>query len=190
MVLSSRCVVSALVTLPLIGCAGLQDDAAFDELLAAFGEATVTVFPTALRTDEIDYDHDSRAELANQWTSNGWAASTVLADEEVSLSAAWQSNQMTMAGESMNSFADHLSENPIETDYAFLAECLFLAGPSDGELGGVHTFVLRDDGVGAAVEVVNESHEVWPDDTPDSTEDCIDLIQVTLVAEFDEAARL
>ncbi|MHC4947182.1 MAG: hypothetical protein ACYTG1_02815 [Planctomycetota bacterium] len=178
-------VACAVLVATSAGCAGIVDEAAHDRLMDALGDTTVTVYPTVIRTRTIEYDEASATELADYLREQELTATAEVSDEHVAIPGPWHRNQARMLRESAESFAAHLSSNPVETDYALLAEYLI----GSRAVGGIHCYVLEPDGTVAFVVLLNSHHAPFSRVDPKTREDCTRVLLEVLDDELGDRSK-
>jgi hypothetical protein len=156
----------------LRGCNGLADPAAHEALLAKRGATSFTVYPAYVRRREARYDQASAERLAEFLRAEGLAEATA-SDEQVPITGPWHRSQPAMLRESAESFAAYLREHPIETDYALLAEYLYVGRDVPG---GIHCYVLDRHGTLADAVLLNSHWPEFSDPDPRTVEDCTDIL--------------
>ena len=164
------------------GCNGVLDKQAVETLHSALGQTTITVFPTFIRDGENNrYDTVSADQFVAFFNDAG-LATTQRSDVEIPITSKWGMNQAKMFRGSVEDFAKYLQQNPIETEYAFLAE--YLIG-GKGEPLGVHFYLLDAAGKPADACLLNSHHEIFNAVNPKTADDCttvaLDALQEDLV---------
>lgn len=131
----------------------------------------ITVFPAAVRAGaSVTYDEDAALLIAEHLDAAGVAARAATA--HVALGGGWRVNEARLARESASALAAHIGAEPIAGRYALLPE--YLKG--GGGVGAVHVYVVRDDGVVAAMLVLNSHSELFAAADPREPIDCTALV--------------
>ena len=165
---------AAFALITMTGCGGIIDPAAKQVLVQSLGNTSFTVFPAFVRdADERYYDAES-AGLIGAFLAGDDLADVTVSEMQVPITGPWHSNQAQMLQESAAAFAAYLEENPPETDYALLAEYIFLGG--EGGVGGIHCYILDDDRSVAYVVLLNSHHKEFSDANPETVADCTDVL--------------
>ena len=92
------------VLLTLGGCGSIVDPAAEKQFKQDLGSTSITVFPAALRRDQITYDAAAARQLADFLKAQKLADATT-SEAEVPLTGSWHANQATMWKESAQALA-------------------------------------------------------------------------------------
>jgi hypothetical protein len=163
--------VTAAGVLSLRGCADAADPAARKAYLGALGTTSITVYPTYIRRRTGDYDEAAAERLAAFLRAENLAEVTVT-DERVPITGSWRRNQAGMLQESAEAFAAHVRANPIDTDYALLAEYLFLHDAA----GGIHCYVLDAEGTLAYAVLLNDHWKPFKKVMPRTVDECSDVL--------------
>lgn len=181
--------VSALVALAVVvglnmgGCGGVADPAAEKQFMQVLGETTVTVFPTCVREGkQLRDDADSAARI-RAFLEDENLAKAVRSDVHVPITSEWGMNQARMFRDSAADFAAFVKANPIDTEYAVMAEYLF----GKSEAGGVHVYVVRKDGVIAYGSLWNSHQKVFSDVSPRTVDECTDVLLAGLRVDLEQA---
>ena len=174
--LASLC---STVLLTLGGCGSIVDAAAEKQFKQDVGSTSITVFPAALRRDQITYDAGAARQLADFLTARKLADATA-SEAEVPLTGSWHANQATMWKESAQALAAYVKEHPIKTRYALLPEYL---GGKEAAVG-VHLYVVREDGKVVSGFLLNSHWEAFKDVTPKTVADCTTVLLNQLNAEL------
>jgi hypothetical protein len=167
--------------LTLGGCGSIVDPAAERQFKQDLGNTTITVFPAALRRNQITYDAAAARELADFLKAQTLADATA-AGAEVPLTGSWHSNESTMWQESALALAAYVKEHPINTHYAMLPEYLILGG--SGAIGGVHLYVVDRDGKVVAGFGLNSHHTLFNEVNPKTVADCTTLLLKQIGVKF------
>jgi hypothetical protein len=166
-------IVAIAAGLAIIGCRSLIDPAAEEEFFASLGEMTMTTFPAYVRSGEGGtYDQASADQVAAFLNETGMA-NAAASTEQVAIPGSWHSNQSLMWRESAQALTAHIQANGLVTDYALLAEYIFLG---TGNVGGVHCYVVDTDGTVAFGILLNSHHDSFADADPKTVEDCTALL--------------
>jgi hypothetical protein len=171
-------------TLPLgtFGCKGIVDEKAYNDLQAALGTTSFTVFPTYIRTGtNTSYDRESASRIAAFFVEAGLGEAEV-ADVEVPLPVEWSHNQAAMLRETAAAFAAYRAENPVATRYAALAE--ILRGRADAQAGGIHWYVLDDQGRVAHAKLMNSHYVPFKTARLDTNQACTAFLIAELRRDF------
>jgi len=170
-------VATAFALITITGCGSMVDPvdpAARQALMQSLGNTSFTVFSAFVRdADERYYDAES-ADLIGAFLAGDGLANVTVSESHVPITGPWHSNQFQMLQESAAAFAAHLEENPPETDYALLAEYIFLGG--EGGVGGIHCYILDTNGNVAHVVLLNSHHNEFSDAEPETVPDCTDVL--------------
>lgn len=150
------------------GCGSAIDKEAQQQFFENLGNSTITVFPTYVRLGDGHYNTESARQIAAVFQNNRFAT-TQIAATEIPVGGEWGMNQSKMFRDSAASVGQYVRHNPIDTDYALLAE--YLMGRPDA-VGGVHGYLVDKEGKLAWGFGVNSHHEVFNRFSPDSEEDC------------------
>lgn len=173
-----------LVVLTLGSCGGAADPQLEQEFRETLGDTSITVFPAAIRRETVTYDHAATLRIGEFLAAQKLAQPTI-SDAEVPLSGPWHSNESTMWQESAASLGTYVKAHPIQTRYALLPEYLILGG--SGAVGGVHVYVVRDDGALVFGFGLNSHHEAFKRLSPKTVDDCttlaIDQLRAQLVTD-------
>jgi hypothetical protein len=155
------------------GCNYPVDRAANKAFLSSLGSTSITVFPVFLRNrNEAGYDTDAATGIGTCFTDNGLATVTV-SDEEIPITGSWHADQSKMFSESIAEFADYVVANPIESEYAVLAE--YLKG-GRGEYGGIHCYIVDAQARVAWCQLWNSHWEAFAEASPDTAADCTAML--------------
>ena len=155
-------------------CFSTVDPAAEQAFIAKLGQTTVTVFPACLRMADPDtYDADAATDIAAFLADEDFAETVVSADQ-VPITGPWHSNQLQMWQESAAALGEYVQTNPITTEYAFLAEYLFLGG--NGGVGGVHCYFVDSQGTLAYGFLINSHNPDFAEADPQTVQDCTALL--------------
>lgn len=164
---------AGLSFLVFAGCNYPVDRAANKAFFGSLGNTSVTVFPAFIRDgDEGLYDADAATGIGACFTDNGLATVT-LSDEEIPITGSWHANQARMFSESIAEFADYVVANPIETEYAVLAEYLKLGS---GEYGGIHCYIVDAQARVAWCHLWNSHWEAFAEASPDTAAGCTAML--------------
>jgi hypothetical protein len=169
------------VLLTLGGCGSIVDPAAEKQFKQDLGNATITVFPAAVRRAQITHDAAAAQQVANYLKDQKLADATA-SDAEVPLTGSWHSNESTMWKESALALAAYVKEHPINTHYAMLPEYLILGG--SGAIGGVHLYVVDSNGRVVAGFGLNSHHKLFNEINPKTVADCTTLLQRQISVKF------
>ena len=172
----------AAMTLAGVSCGGIVDPAAEAMFLQSLGDTSITVFPAFVRGEDTSYDANTAEEVAGFFEAEQLAAASV-SDQEVPITDPWGSNQAEMLRNSAASFAAHLNENPVETEFALLPE--YLMGP--GYAVGIHCYIIDGEGRIAFAELLNSHHAPFSNADPQTVEDCTEVLMSVLREDFQEA---
>ncbi len=134
--------------------------------------ATLTVFPAAVHAGpRVTYDAAAADRIAGHLRQRGIAATPGSA--HVPLPVEWQMNEDRMAQDSAAALATYVNGHPITTRYALLPE--YLVGPGN-RVGGVHSYVVRDDGPIAGMMALNSHSPLFQAAPPSTAADCTRLV--------------
>ncbi len=133
--------------------------------------ATLTVLPSVVRRG-ADQSHDEQAARRIATSLRRAGVNARAAGARVGVGE-WHVNEARMARESAAMLATYLGEHPTGTRYALASEYLI---DGKGEVGGVHAYVVRDDGAVAAILVLNSHHALFRTAQPATPADCTDVV--------------
>lgn len=175
-----------IVGLNLAGCGGVVDEEAEARFRNRLGETSITVFATLVRAGEAcEYDRESARQIAAYFADHG-LASVQPADAQVPLDTEWGMNQARMYRDSALGFGEWLKENPVDTDYALLAEYLL---SRNGTVMGIHAYLLEAGGTPAFGVGRNSHHAEFQAVNPQNVGDCTTVLLRALENELDESAH-
>jgi len=161
------------VTLSLGGCGSIIDPADEQQFKQDLGSTSMTVFPAAVRRETITYDAAAARQVAEFLTTQQLGDATA-SDAEVLLTGPWHANEAAMWKESAQALAAYVKEHPLQTRYALLPEYLILGGTH--AVGGVHLYVVRDDGKVVFGFLLNSHWEAFNTVNPKTVADCTTLV--------------
>lgn len=164
------------------GCGSIIDPQAKEALFQTLGNTSFTVFPAFVRSEDASYDADA-AEQIGEFLAVDGLGDVTLSDDEVPITGSWGMNQAKMLRESAADFAAYITENPVETEYALLAEYLFLG---TGVPGGIHCYVLDAGGRIAWIVLLNSHWSAFTDADPQTVEDCTGVLIEVLRDDFSQ----
>jgi hypothetical protein len=168
---------AGLSSLVAAGCNYPIDRAANKAFLSSLGKTSITVFPAFIRDGKGGfYNADAATGIGACFTDNGLATVTV-SDKEIPITGPWHSNQARMFSESFADFAEYVTANPIETEYAILAEYLRLGR---GGYGGIHCYILDAQGRAVWGHLWNSHWEAFAKASPDTEADCTAMLSQEL----------
>lgn len=182
------CLLAALcgtVTLLIGGCGSPIDPADEQQFKQELGNTTITVFPAAVRREQITYDAAAAQQIAEFLTTQR-LGDALVSDAEVPLTGPWHRDQSKMWRESAQALAAYVKDHPITTRYAMLPEYLILGGSN--AVGGVHLYVVRDDGKIVAGVLLNSHWEAFKAVDPKTVDDCTKVVLYQMQAEFKPGA--
>ncbi len=170
-------VLVCLVVVGVAGCGRVVDSAANAKLKQNFGKVSVTVYPTFVwRVGGPVYDRASAKDIAGYLETEGMA-SVKTSEQRACLAGKLHMVQWKLFKQSLRLFQSYLKDNPIDTDYALLAEYLITPVPSGGQAaGGIHCYLLDADGRVALAVLLNSHHKVFAEAKPKTTEDCTTVL--------------
>lgn len=160
------------------GCNGPVDPKLEQRFIADLPTATMVVFPSVVRSQQIAYDNRAAEAFAAALRDAGIAAST--ASDHVPIIGGWGHNQARMFRNSIESFARYVAANSVDADYAVLAEYLMLPNKA----GGVHVYVVDRHGQIMAGFLRNSHHDVFSKANPKTADDCTKLAIEVFEDEF------
>jgi hypothetical protein len=166
---------AALLVVQLGGCGGVVDQQAEKVLMGRLGELSVTVYPVFIRDGEQHRYDAASARALGAWLTEHRVGQVSYATAEVPITSRWGMNQARMLRDSIEDFRKFLLANPPPTEYALLAEYLYLGG--EGGVGGVHLYLLDPSGRVAYVSLMNSHHAAFHSVKPRnrSAEDCTQI---------------
>ncbi len=164
------------------GCHGVADPAAERAFRAGVGESTITVYPAFVR-DGMNhrYDAASAQRIANMLEHRG--AEVKRSEAEVPITGGWHMNQARMFRESTESLANFVRENPIDTEYALLAEHII---GGRGDPVGIHCYAVDAEGTPALAVLLNSHFTEFTSANPKTVEDCTDILLGVLEDRFED----
>ncbi|MBI2221331.1 MAG: hypothetical protein HYU53_08995 [Acidobacteria bacterium] len=133
--------------------------------------ATVTVMPAVVRRG-AGQSHDEHAARRIAASLQRAGVNARAGGARVTVGE-WHVNEARMARESAAALATYVGERPTGTRYALASEYLIT---SKGQVGGVHAYVVRDDGAVAAILIQNSHHPLFQAARPATPEDCTELV--------------
>lgn len=166
------------------GCGGFvnqKDYMRFDQRL---GKMSVTVFPAFVREWETSSYHQRAAGDIARALSDAAIAEVTVSDREVPITGSWHMSQTDMLRESAADLAAYIQENPIETEYAFMAEYLI----GRGGIGGIQFYVVDDKGTATWARVWNSHHRAFVQANLKTPDDCAAFLSRELPKELAPAA--
>lgn len=169
------CLFATLLCGTTLSCRGIVDEQAEQVLLSKIGKTSFTVFPSFIRSKDSSFDRSSRTELMKVIQDEHFGTAIVV-EHEVPIHGPWRHNQARMLRESAMDFGAYLKSNPVNTDYAVMAECLM----GSREVIGAHLYVLDGDGRVAAVILANSHHKAFSSRSPKTAADCHAVIEEIL----------
>ena len=173
----------ATIGLACGGCGGIVDEQAEQKFRRDLGNTSITVFPVFVRDGEQHrYDADAATAIGESLTQAGLATVTASA-AQVPITSRWGMNQAKMFRDSAADFGAYVRANPIETDYALLAE--YLIG-GRGVPVGVHLYLVDAQGTAAYAILFNSHHSEFTDVNPQTVEDCTTIVVNRLPADLAE----
>jgi hypothetical protein len=184
-VIAAALTVSVLagIALAITGCDIKTDSEASRRLEDNLGNTSVTMFSTAIRARGITYDDESTIRLA-QFVADQGLAQITRSDAQVPLTPGWRRNQAGMLRTSADEFCAYVKANPIQTEFAFLAEYLIRGG---GRVGGIHYYIVDSNGGLAAAGLMNSHWPIFKEVDPSNIEECDQALIMKLREELDAA---
>ena len=163
------------------GCGGIINEDAKAKLFEDIGNTSMTVFPVFVRDGEQKRYDPGAANTIGEFLTQENLATVTVSQAEVPITSQWGINQAKMFRDSAADFATYVRENPLETDYALLAEYLF---GGRGDPSGVHVYLLDAEGTVAWANLLNSHHKAFTDVDPQTTDDCTTLVINVMRDEF------
>ena len=157
------------------GCSGLVDEEKMEVFFSDLGATSITVYPTYIKRMEKDnYGKPTGRDASNsgyEFTETDRLAAFLrcecLADvtvstEKVPLGGEWPRTQMGIYKASTRAFGEYVAANPIETEYAMMAE---YAIPFE-KVWAVHAYVVNARGEPVWILHLNEHFDVLTEVNP------------------------
>ena len=167
------------------GCGGLVNKGQSDAFIADLGDTSITIYPTYIKRMAKDnygkplgYDaSNSGYELTESKRLAELMRCECLADVKVStdkvpLGGEWPRSQAGIFRASTQAFGEYVVANPIETEYAMMAE---YAIPFD-RIWAVHAYVVNARGEPVWVLHLNEHFDVFTEINPKIPADGTDVL--------------
>jgi len=118
-------------------------------------------------------NNESAAHLASL-VAQRLGCKAIKVDKPVSLQRQPTANEQKLLWDLARAFQDYLRANPVDSDYAMLAE--YFINPAGGPASAVHFVVCEKSGEWVLVDFQNNQHEDFQRISPKSIEDCDRLI--------------
>ena len=172
-------VVMGLAIVDISVCVGMErrnkmvDSVANVHLRQQSAKTSLTVYPTFVRRmSGFSYVQESAGQIASYFKSCGFG-SVKVSEQNPPIAGKTHMIQWQLFQQSLKLFAEYLKANPIDTDYAVLAEYLITPIPGGGQAaGGIHCFVIDAEGKVALVVLLNSHHDVFAKAKPKTVEEC------------------
>ena len=183
----NRSVLAAMFGIIFImsGCSGLVDEEQMEVFFNDLGDTSITVYPTYIKRMDKDSDgkptgrdaSNSGYELNETERLAAYLRCECLADVTVSsdnvpLGGDWQKTQAGIFKASAQAFGEYVAANPIETEYAMIAE---YAIPFD-RIWAVHAYVVNASGEPVWILHLNEHFDVFTEINPEIPADGTDVL--------------
>ena len=137
----------------------------------AGGAAAVAVFPVRLSNDEVS--KDSAAQLAKLLNKKKLGKAEVF-NSPLRVKIQRTHNEQKLLWDLARAFQDHLQQNPVDADYALLAD--YMISRRNGRVRAVHFVVCDRSGEWVIVDFQNDHHGDFQSIDPKSREDCDRLV--------------
>jgi hypothetical protein len=162
------------IAVALLGgnCQGPVDPAAERQFRARLGEMSITVFPSIVRSERLDYDVASQMELIAHFTK-ARLAKAYASGVEITVPSEPSYDQSRMWRASAEAFAAHIRNTRPDSDYALLAEFLM---NGRGEPIGIHAYVADAAGRLSYGVGLNSHHAVFSRNNPKTLADAIRVL--------------
>ncbi len=135
---------------------------------AALGKTSFTVFPAVVRMGRVtQHDEAAAREIAARLAASG-LGETVVRTEPVEFAIRGSFNQAKMYQRSHAEFREYIRTHPVATEYALLPEYLL---STNGNVGGIHLYVVRRDGADAGGVLLNSHWKEYRAVQPRSVQD-------------------
>lgn len=171
--------ITILAALSCEACAGERRPA--KEFLSALGRTSLTFYPACVRTrGGTALDREAARRIASFFEERG-LAKIALVETPARLSDSVSFNQARMYRLSERAFAEFVKTQAVRTDYAAAAEIL-VAG--NGQVGGIHLYVVRADGTPAWGLLVNSHFREFRAVKPRSAQDAARVLTMRLENEL------
>ena len=165
-----RMSIAAAMLLTISSCTPVHPQVHADFVDGLKHGTSITVFPAAVRTgSSVAYDQEAARRITRHLDGAGIVAR--VDDDRISVGA-WHVNEARMARESAGALAAHLAVSPAATRYALLPEYV----TASRNVAAVHAYVVRDDGVLAAMLVLNSHSDLFASAKPSGADDCTALV--------------
>ncbi len=160
-----------LIVVLLAGCGRIVKKEVEAEFRSALGKTSVTVYPVVVRSTGsaagVIWDEQAAKDLAG-WIEKQGLARVVIASDQLNIAAKPGMNQAKMFRSGMTSFGEWVKAHPPNTDYGLVAEYLVWG---KGAVGGVHVYVVRNDGEYAYGTLLNSHWKEFKEVKPTSVQD-------------------